>query len=1020
MAVSALSPALPADSHATQDAAPNATHAPNAFWPLWPLPPSLTSLPSPLSSFPSLPAFSSLSPLFSPLANAFAESAEAAQTALKSAFGSAFDPALNPLFAQAQQALDAASAGATTAFSPLQPLASFPSFPSIQSIQSMPPFPALPAAAPAAIQPLYDYLFDAWQRSVLFLDVLRERGNQTYMHEKAGMPPVLAFDYEVIVDGRELDDPCNYALLRIKPEEGVQTDARMRPFVVIDPRAGHGPGIAGFKMDSEVGIALRKGHPCYFVTFFPVPTDTQTIESVGKAEAVFLQKVRELHADADGQPFVIGNCRGGWAAALLAASAPSLVGPLMLAGSPLSYWAGVRGKNPMRYSGGMLGGSWMSSLAADLGDGHFDGAHLVTNFENLNPSNTFWGKLYNLYAKVDTERERFLEFERWWGGHFQLNRAEIDWIVQNLFVGNHLTRNEVYAKNARAPVDLRNIRTPIIVLASWGDNITPPQQALNWIPDLYASVDEIVANEQVIVYCLHDKVGHLGIFVSASVANKEHTELFSALDLIDVLPPGLYEARITDSTPEAGRLEALEGRYEIRFERRTIDDILALDDGRDDEQPFEVVRRFAENNQRIYDLFVSPTVRASSNALSAHLLRESHPSRVERSFFSDANPVLGALPAVADAVRAHRKPAERDNPFTLIEKQVSASIEAVWDAYRDARDTWTESTFYSLYTAPWVQAWVGVAPSLPLDPIAPPLTALRKELAQMRLRAAHAHVHKASLLDVFMRIMAYLADEMHVVQYRPFQKMRELAREYFGDRQPSIAELKEAARRQGAIVQLDAQAAVAALPDLVPDARSRRLLMSAVYQVASASGPLDGERAERFAEVQRVLGLEPGSEKEPLPPPPGGGSASGGESGGASGSGAAGGGSGSTQAAGGAQVKASADPQDQHDAPKADAASAAAKPRRATNAKVKAAVEAAVKAVDAPEVKPAAKPTEKPTTKPTTKPAAKTAAKAATKPATKTATKPAARRVRPASPPAATRTSRPAAARRRAARSAGE
>jgi pimeloyl-ACP methyl ester carboxylesterase len=764
-------------------------------------------------------------------------------------------------------------------------------------------------AAPGVAQPLYDYLYDAWQRSVLFLDVLRERGNQTYVHEQAGMPPVLAFDYEVIVDGRELADPCNYALLRIKPEVDAPTDPRMRPFVVIDPRAGHGPGIAGFKMDSEVGIALRKGHPCYFVTFFPVPCETQTIQSVAQAEAVFIQRVRDLHPDADGLPFIIGNCQGGWAAALLAASAPALVGPLMLAGSPLSYWAGVRGKNPMRYSGGMLGGSWMSSLAADLGDGRFDGAHLVQNFENLNPANTYWGKLYNLYASVDTERERFLEFERWWGGHFQLNRAEIDWIVQNLFVGNHLTRNEVFAKNSRSPVDLRNIRTPIIVLASWGDNITPPQQALNWIPDLYASVDEIVANEQVIVYCLHDKVGHLGIFVSASVANKEHTELFSALDLIDVLPPGLYEAKITDSTPEAGRLEALEGRYEIRFELRTIDDILALDDGRDDEQPFEVVRRFAENNQRIYDLLVSPFVRASSNALSAHVLRESHPSRVERSVISDANPALGVLPSVAEAVRAHRKPVAPDNPFTLLEKQASASIEASWDAYRDMRDAWIESAFYNVYTAPWMQAWVGVAPNEPLEPIAPPLMALRKELAQYRLRAARAHLTKGSLVDAFMRIAAYIVDEMHTVQYRPFQRMRELAREYLGDRQPSIAELKEAARRQGAIVQLDPQAAIDALPEIVPDMKTRRALLAAVYRIATVSGPLEGERRERYRHVQRALGVEPGSEKTGLPPLDGGGSEGGALSGGAVGGavgGAAGGGAVSAGGAGGANAAAQA------------------------------------------------------------------------------------------------------------------
>ncbi|MEM5449154.1 DUF3141 domain-containing protein [Paraburkholderia guartelaensis] len=851
-------------------------------------------------------------------------------------------------------------------------------------------------SAPTVAQPLYDYVYDAWQRSVLFLDVLRERGNQTYVHEQAGMPPVLAFDYEVIVDGRELDDPCNYALLRIKPEEGVPTDPRMRPFVVIDPRAGHGPGIAGFKMDSEVGIALRKGHPCYFVTFFPLPCETQTIQSVAQAEAVFIQRVRELHPDADGLPFIIGNCQGGWAAALLAASAPALVGPLMLAGSPLSYWAGVRGKNPMRYSGGMLGGSWMSSLAADLGDGRFDGAYLVQNFEYLNPANTYWGKLYNLYSKVDSERERFLEFERWWGGHFQLNRAEIDWIVQNLFVGNHLTRNEVFAKNARSPVDLRNIRTPIIVLASWGDNITPPQQALNWIPDLYASVDEIVANEQVIVYCLHDKVGHLGIFVSASVANKEHTELFSALDLIDVLPPGLYEAKITDSTPEAGRLEALEGRYEIRFELRTIEDILALDDGRDDEQPFEVVRRLAENNQRLYDLFVSPFVRASSNAFSAHALRESHPSRVERSVLSDANPTLGVLPAMAEAVRAHRKPAAPDNPFTLLERQASATIEASLDAYRDARDAWVESTFYNVYTAPWVQACVGVAPNQPLEPIAPPLMALRKELAQYRLRAARAHLAKGSLVDAFMRIAAYIVDEMHAVQYRPFQRMRELAREYLGDRQPSIAELKESARRQGAIVQLDPQAAIDALPEIVPDMKTRRALLAAVYRIATVSGPLEGERRERYRHVQRALGVEPGSEKTGLPPLDGGGSSS--EGGGVSGPG------GGTAGDGGAEqgVQASsaaqaAEPEPATEAPTASAKSSRAKaalagehatptkPMRAARAGVK------VKAAEPAEAKKAPA-------------AAKTAA----------------RRSRAASTPTATRAAGTTATRRRATRNAGE
>ena len=111
----------------------------------------------------------------------------------------------------------------------------------------------------------------------------------------------------------------------------------------------------------------------------------------------------------------------------------------MVAGSPLSYWAGVRGKNPMRYLGGLLGGTWLTALAGDLGHGIFDGANLVANFESLNPANTYWKKPYNVYSKVDTEAPRFLEFEKWWGSPVLLNAEEMQWIADKLFVGNKLT-----------------------------------------------------------------------------------------------------------------------------------------------------------------------------------------------------------------------------------------------------------------------------------------------------------------------------------------------------------------------------------------------------------------------------------------------------------------------------------------------------------------------------------------------------------------------------------------------------
>ncbi|MBP1721372.1 MAG: hypothetical protein H6Q50_884, partial [Deltaproteobacteria bacterium] len=356
---------------------------------------------------------------------------------------------------------------------------------------------------------------------------------------------LLAFKWEMISDGRKFERAVNYALIRIIPPEGVKVNDKKRPFIIVDPRAGHGPGIGGFKKDSEVGVALQFGHPVYFVIFFPVPEPGQTILDVSAAEAKFLETVVKLHPNSP-KPTIYGNCQGGWASMLIAG------------------WSGGEGENPMRYSGGLLGGSWMSLLASDMGNGKFDGAYLVENFENLNPANTYWNKYYNVWKNIDTERERFLEFEKWWGGYFLMNEEEIHWIVDNLFIGNKLARGEVKAAPGTY-VDLKAIRSPIVIFSSKGDNITPPQQAINWIADVYSSTAEIKANGQVIVGLVQEDVGHLGIFVSGKVAQKEHTEMIEALDYIEMLRPGLYVMEL-EETSGKGKDKYLSSFREVRLE----------------------------------------------------------------------------------------------------------------------------------------------------------------------------------------------------------------------------------------------------------------------------------------------------------------------------------------------------------------------------------------------------------------------------------------------------------------------
>ena len=197
----------------------------------------------------------------------------------------------------------------------------------------------------------WQYPLDRWQRSILFLDVLRERANIMLEHEQAGLPPVLDFEYETVLDARNFSKPVNYALLRITAsgddciEDCIKEGAR--PVIIIDTRAGHGPGIGGFKRDSEAGLALHQGHPVYFVSFFPDPCPGQTLEDVLHTLRRFIEEVIKRHPDTS-PPVLYGNCQAGWSVALLSADCAGLTGPAILNGTPLSYLSGAEDVNPMR------------------------------------------------------------------------------------------------------------------------------------------------------------------------------------------------------------------------------------------------------------------------------------------------------------------------------------------------------------------------------------------------------------------------------------------------------------------------------------------------------------------------------------------------------------------------------------------------------------------------------------------------------------------------------------------------
>ncbi len=700
----------------------------------------------------------------------------------------------------------------------------------------------------------FEYLVDTGQRSVLFLDVMRQRGLQYREHMAKNAPHVLNYAVELIIDGRTFQRPVNYALVRVVPPSGVEIDPQRRPFVVIDPRAGHGPGIGGFKADSEIGVAMKAGHPCYFIGFLPDPMPGQTIEDIAKAEAVFIEKVIALHPDADGKPCVIGNCQAGWAVMMLASLRPELFGPLIIAGAPLSYWAGVRGKNPMRYSGGLMGGSWLAAATSDLGGGKFDGAWLVQNFESMNPSNTLWSKQYNVYSKIDTEADRYLEFERWWGGHVNLNAEEIQFIVDELFVGNKLAAGRIKTSDGQT-VDLRNINSPIVIFCSKGDNITPPQQALNWIVDLYSDVDEIRAYGQTIVYTVHETVGHLGIFVSGGVAKKEHSEFSSNIDLIDVLPPGLYEATFEAKSADTISAELAGGKWIMRCEQRTLDDIRAMGGNTAaDERRFATAARVSEINLANYRNFVQPWIRAAVTSPLAEGMRRLHPLRVSYEAFGGDTPAMNAVAKAAENIRKHRKPAAKNNPFFAFQENISKSIVDVLDKWRDTQEALSEALFLNIYGSPALQAAVGIKPDAEVSPKLEMSPQHRKRL-EARIAELKSHIGSGGLRECIIRSLLYIGMTRGMVDERSLEALRRARKSENGSRL-TLAEFKKIVREQFFMLLLEPEASLLAIPKLLPRSEDkRRAGLAVIRDVLSASAEISGEASIRLDQVTQLFGL---------------------------------------------------------------------------------------------------------------------------------------------------------------------
>jgi len=354
------------------------------------------------------------------------------------------------------------------------------------------------------------------------------------------------------------------------------------------------------------------------------------------------------------------------------------------------------------------------------------------------------------------------------------------------------------------------------------------------------------------VYCVSQKIGHLAIFVSAKVGAKEDEEFVQLMDVIDCLPPGLYEMVISPRPADAPAAGFVTGNWISRFEVRSLDDIRAL--GRnspEDDRAFAAVARLSELNLSIYRSFLQPLVRALANQPMADLAKALNPLRLSYTIFADSNPWMKGIPKLAATVSAARRPVVPDNPLLKLQTQVSAQITTALDRYRAARDKLQEQMFFGFYGSPFVQARLGITDST----IVRPLPVASPEMLAARQAQADAY---AAMLDTggfdeaLTRAVLYVIAADGVLDQRCALALNAARQQLM---HLSLAVFKVLVRDQFFVLQLEPERAVETLASLVPKAGARKELLQQVRAIIGAGDPPTAAERDRLARLSHVLAV---------------------------------------------------------------------------------------------------------------------------------------------------------------------
>ena len=353
------------------------------------------------------------------------------------------------------------------------------------------------------------------------------------------------------------------------------------------------------------------------------------------------------------------------------------------------------------------------------------------------------------------------------------------------------------------------------------------------------------------------------LFVSGKIGAREHDEFASAMDMIDVMPPGLYEAVIEDLGDDMKNAELIGGSHLFSLVPRTLDDIRKLGgNSPKDDVKFAAVDRVSTINRRLYESYLSPLVRSITPPAFGPWARKMHPNRLRFGVFSDENPAMRFVERAATQAREAREPVSEGNPFAAAEKAMASTISSTLSAAGKARDSMVEQVFHATYGSPLLQALVGLDPAGDGADRTAARDRLREHARSARRRELERRFDEGSPLEAALRAIIFIRQAEGVVDERGFAVLKQLH-----DAQPksgrrSMAELKEALRDQSLVLRLDRKRAIDALPKLLPnEAEERARLFGLVKRITSAAGELSEEGRKRLAKVEKLFAKGPAKPK---------------------------------------------------------------------------------------------------------------------------------------------------------------